>query len=108
MSQRISEARMNSSTSFVPGGELAGMLERIDRRERSARRRTVLYSLLPVARTALLPGYAGSSVRAANKQVDSLKQEATTYTSQIDTSKKDAETSKAQTQSMQVDVENYK
>jgi hypothetical protein len=99
---------MKSSTSFVPGGELAGLLERIERREQSARRRTVLYSLLPVSLTVVLFGYTASSVRSAEKQVDGLKNEATTYTTQIDTSKKVAETSKAQAQSLQVDVENYK
>jgi uncharacterized protein YoxC len=99
---------MKSSTSFVSGGELPGMLERIERREQSARRRTVLFSLLPVTLTVVLFGYTASSVRTAEKQVDGLKNEATTYTTQIDTSKKDAESSRAQAQSLQMEVENYK
>src|SRR5262249_10969389 len=41
-------------------------------------------------------------------QVDALKTEATTYTTQIDTLKKNAETYKTQSQSMQGDAENYK
>src|SRR5262245_20582068 len=99
---------MKSSTSFAPGGELPVLLERIERREQSARRRAVLYSLLPVALTVVLLGYTATSVQTAKKQVDSLKYEATTYTTQIDTLKKDAETYKGQAQSLQADVENYK
>jgi uncharacterized protein YoxC len=99
---------MKSSTSFVPGSELPGLLERIERREQSVRLRTILYSLLPVALTIVLLGYTASSVRTAQQQVDGLKNESSTYTTQIDTFKKGQETSKAQTQSLQVDVENYK
>jgi uncharacterized protein YoxC len=99
---------MKSSTPFVPGDELPVLLERIERREQSARRRTVLYSLLPVALTVVLLGYTASSVYTAKKQVSGLKNEATTFTTQIDTLKKNAETSKAQGQSLQGDVENYK
>src|SRR5262245_54246682 len=99
---------MKSSTSFAPGGELPVLLERIERREQSARRRAILYSLLPVALTIVLLGYTASSVQTAKKQMDGLKSEATTYTTQIDSLKKDAETYKTQAQSLQVDVENYK
>jgi hypothetical protein len=99
---------MKGSTSFAPGGELPALLERIERRERFARRRAVLYSILPVALTVVLLGYTASSVQNAQKQVDALKNEASTYTTQIDTSKKDAETYKAQAQSLQVEAENYK
>jgi hypothetical protein len=99
---------MKSSTSFAPGGELPVLLQRIERREQSARRRAVLYSLLPVALTVLLLGYTASSVQTARKQVDDLKNEASTYTTQIDTLKKDTETYKAQAQSLQTDTENYK
>jgi hypothetical protein len=99
---------MSSSNSFVPGGELPAMLERIERREQAARRRTVLYSLAPVALTVVLLGYTASSVRTAKQQVDGLKNEASTYTTRIDTSKKDAESSKAQAQSLQAELENYK
>jgi septal ring factor EnvC (AmiA/AmiB activator) len=99
---------MKSSTSFVPGGELPVLLERIERREQSARRRTLLYSLLPVTLTVVLLGYTATTVQTATRQVDSLKTEATTYTTRIDTSKKDAESSKAQAQSLQTELENYK
>ena len=99
---------MKSSTTFVPGSELPGLLERIERREQSVRLRTVLYSLLPVALTVVLLGYTATSVRTAQQQVDGLKNESSTYTTQIDTFKKGAETSQAQTQSLQADVENYK
>src|SRR5690348_1663505 len=99
---------MKSSTSFAPGGELPVLLERIERREQSARRRAVLYSLLPVALTVLLLGYTASSVRSAQNQVDALKNEASTYTTQIDTLKKDTETYKTQAQTMQADAEKYK
>jgi cell wall-associated NlpC family hydrolase len=99
---------MKSSTSFAPGGELPVLLERIERREQSARRRAILYSLLPVALTVVLLGYTASSVQNAQKQVNALKSEASTYTTQIDTFKKDAETSRAQAQSLQVEAENYK
>lgn len=99
---------MSSSNSFVPGGELPAMLERIERREQAARRRTVLYSLAPVALTVVLLGYTASSVRTAKQQVDGLKNESTTYTTQIDTLKKGAESYKTQSQSLQTDLENYK
>ena len=99
---------MKSSTSFAPGGELPVLLERIERREQSARRRAVLYSFLPVVLTIVLLGYTASSVRNAQKQVDALKAEATTYTTQIETLKKNAETYKTQSQSLQGDAESYK
>jgi uncharacterized protein YoxC len=99
---------MKVSTSLTPGDELPGLLERIERREKSARIRGVLYSLLPVALTVVLLGYTASTVRNAQKQVDALKTEATTYTTQIDTLKKNTETYKTQSQSLQGDTENYK
>ena len=99
---------MKISTSLTPGDQLPILLERIERREKSARSRGVLYSLLPVALTVVLLGYTASSVRNAQKQVDALKTAATTYTTQIDTLKKDAETYKTQSQSVQGDAQNYK
>ena len=99
---------MKVSTSLTPGDQLPVLLARIERREKSARIRAVLYSLLPVALTVVLLGYTASSVRNAQKQVDALKTEATTYTTQIDTLKKNAETYKTQSQSLQGDTENYK
>src|SRR5437867_2976144 len=108
ISLRFWEGRMKSSTSFAPGGEFPVLLERIERREQSERRRAVLYSLLPVALTVVLLGYTASSVQTAQKQVDALKHEATTYTNQIETSKKDTETYRAQAQSLQADTEKYK
>src|SRR5689334_18561720 len=99
---------MNVSTSLTPGDQLPVLLERIERREKSARSRGVLYSLLPVALTVVMLGYTASSVRNAQKQVDALKTEASTYTTQIDTLKKSAETYKTQSQSVQGDAENYK
>ena len=68
---------MKVSTSLTPGDQLPVLLERIERREKSARSRTVLYSLMPVALTVVLLGYTASSVRNAQKQVDVLKTEAT-------------------------------
>src|SRR5262249_1051661 len=99
---------MKSSTSLAPGGELPVLLERIERREQSARRRAVLYSLLPVGLTVLLLGYTASSVQNAQKQVDALKNEAGTYTTQIDTLKKDTETYKSQAESSRAEAEKYK
>jgi hypothetical protein len=99
---------MKVSTSLTPGDQLPVLLERIERREKSALSRAVLYSLLPVALTVGLLGYTASSVRNAQKQVDALKTEATTYTTQIDTLKKNAETYKTQSHSLQGDAENYK
>jgi hypothetical protein len=99
---------MNVSTSLSPGDQLPALLERIERREKSARSRTVLYSLLPVALTVLLLDYAASSVRSAQKQVDALKTEATTFNTQIDTLKKNTESYKSQSQSLQGDAESYK
>jgi hypothetical protein len=99
---------MNVSSSLTPGDQLPALLERIERREKSARIRAVLYSLLPVALTVVLLGYTASSVRNAQKQVDALKTEASTYTTQIDTLKQNAETYKGQAQSHQGDAENYK
>jgi len=99
---------MRVSTSLTPGDQLPVLLERIERREKSARIRAILSSLLPVALTVVLLGYTASSLRNAQKQVDDLKTEATTYTTQIDTLKKNAETYKTQSQSMQGDAEVYK
>src|SRR5215468_3027206 len=99
---------MKVLTSLNPADQLPVLLERIERREKSARARAVLYSLLPVALTVGLIGYTASSVRNAQNQVDALKTEALTYTTQIDTLKKNAETYKGQAQSQQGDAENYK
>jgi outer membrane murein-binding lipoprotein Lpp len=99
---------MNVSTSLTPGGQLPDLLERIGRREKSARIRAVLYSLLPVVLTFVLLGYTASSVRDAHKQVDALKTEASTFTTQIDTLKKNTENYRTQSQSLQGDAENYK
>ena len=99
---------MNVSSSLTPGDQLPVLLERIERREKSARSRAVLYSLLPVGLTVVLLGYTASSVRNAQQQVDALKAEASTYTTQIDTLKKNTETYKDQAQSQQGDAEKYK
>jgi hypothetical protein len=99
---------MNVSSTLTPGDQLPVLLERIERREKSARSRAVLYSLLPVALTVVLLGYTASSVRNAQMQVDALKAEASTYTTQIDTLKKNTETYKDQAQSQQGDAEKYK
>ena len=99
---------MKVSASLTPGDHLPVLLERIERREKSARSRAVLFSLLPVALTVVLIGSMASSVRNAQKEVDALKTDATTYTTQIDTLKKNADTYKNQSQSLQGDSENYK
>src|SRR5215468_7574772 len=99
---------MKVLTSLNPADQLPVLLERIERREKSARARAVLYSLLPVALTVGLIGYTASSVRNSQKQVDDFKAEASTYTTQIDTLKKNAEPYKTQSQSLQGDTENYK
>jgi hypothetical protein len=99
---------MKASTSLTPSDQLPVLLERIERREKSARSRGVLYSLLPVVLTVVLLGYAASSVRKAEKQVDALKTEASTYTTQIDTLKKNAETYQTESRSLQGNAENYK
>src|SRR5262249_9940279 len=99
---------MKVSGSLNPGDQLPALLERIERREKSARSRAVLFSLPPVVVTVVLVGYASSSVRSAQKQVDAWKTEATTYTTQIDTLKKNSEAYKTQSQSLQGDTENYK
>src|SRR5262245_41315447 len=100
------EARMKVSTSLTPGDQLPVLLERIARREKSARIRGILYPLLPVALTVVLLGYAQSSVRNAQKQVDALKAATTTYTTQIDTLKKNTDSYKSQSKSLQADTEN--
>jgi hypothetical protein len=63
---------------------------------------------VPVVLTVVLLGYTASSVRNAQKQVDILKTEATTYDTQIDTLKKNAETYKTQSQSLHGDAETYR
>src|SRR5262245_37613923 len=98
------EARMKVSTSLTPGDQLPALLERIASREKSARIRGVLYTLVPVALTVALLGYSQSSVRNAQKLVDTLKAEASTYTGQIDTLKKNTESYKSQSQSLQGDT----
>jgi hypothetical protein len=99
---------MKVSVSLTPGDRLPVLLERIKRREKSARIRAVLYSLVPVALTVILLDYANSSVRKAQNEVAALKTEATTYTTQIDTLKKNTETYQTQSQSAQGNAENYK
>jgi hypothetical protein len=99
---------MKVLTSLMPGDQLPVLLERIERREKSARSRAVLYSLLPVVLTVVLLGYTASSIRKAQEQIDALKTEASTYTTQIDTLKKNADTYKGQSQSLQGDADNYK
>jgi len=99
---------MNASNSLTPGDQLPVLLDRIERREKSARSRAVLFSLLPVTLTVLLISYTASSLRNAQQQVDALKTEASTYTSQIDTLKKNADSYKNQSQSLQGDTENFK
>src|SRR5262249_18027303 len=97
---------MKVSTSF--GDELPVLLERIERQEQSTRIRAVLFSLAPVALAVALIGYTASSVQNAQKQVDILKAEASTYTTRMDTLKKDAESSRSESQSQQGNAENYK
>jgi len=99
---------MKVSTTLTPGDQLPALLERIERREQSARIRSVLYLILPVALTVVLLGYTASSVRNAQKEVDALKADASTYTTRMDTLKKDTETYKSQSQSLQGNAENYK
>ena len=93
---------------LTPGDQLPGLLERIERREKSALSRGVLYSLVPVALTVLLLLYTVSSVQNAQKQVDSLRAEASSYTTQIDALKKNADNYQSQSHSLQGDAENYK
>jgi len=99
---------MKVSVSLNPGDQLPALLERIERREKSARVLAIVYSLAPVALTVVLLSYTSASVRNAQKQIDALKTEATTYTTQIDTLKKSSEGYKSQSQSAQGDAENYK
>jgi len=99
---------MKVSTSLSPVDQLPDLLERIERREQSARIRSISYSLLPLALTVVLLGFAASSVRNAQKQMVALKTEAATFTTQIDTLKKNAETYKTQSESQQGNAENYK
>ena len=99
---------MKVSTSLTPGDQLPALLERVARREKSARNRGILYTLLPVTLTVGLFAYSQSSIRNAQHQVVALKTEAATYTSQIDTLKKNTEGYKSQSQSLQGDTENYK
>jgi hypothetical protein len=99
---------MKVSTSLTPGDQIPVLLERIERREKSARIRAVLFALLPVAFTIVLVSYASSSVRNAQKEIDALKTAASTYTTQIDTLKKNAESYQSQSQSLQGSAENYK
>jgi outer membrane murein-binding lipoprotein Lpp len=96
------------SVSLNPGDQLPALLERIERREKSARILAIVYSLAPVALTVVLLSYTSSSVRNAQKQIDALKTEATTYTTQIDTLKKNSEGYKSQSQSAQGDAANFK
>jgi hypothetical protein len=99
---------MKVSDSLNPGDQLPALLERIERREKSARILAIVYSLAPVALTVVLVSYTSASVRNAQKQIDALKTEASTYTTQIDTLKKTSEGYKSQSQSAQGDAENSK
>src|SRR5262249_46231126 len=99
---------MKEWSSLNPGEQLPILLERIERTEKSARSRAVLISLLPVALTVVLLVYAASTVRSVQKQMDALKTEASTYTTQIAALKKNADNYKTQSQSAQGDAENSK
>ena len=99
---------MKVSDSLNPGDQLPALLERIERREKSARILAILYSLAPVTLIVVLLSYTSASVRNAQKQIDALKTEATTYTTQIDTLKQNSEGYKSQSQSAQGDAANYK
>ena len=68
----------------------------------------MLYSLLPVGLTVVLLGYTAVQVQQAQNQVQSLKQEAQTYSTQIESLKKNADTYKVQAQSLEVQVGSYK
>ena len=99
---------MRVSTSLTPGDQLPVLLERIARREKSDLNRGLLYSVPTVALTVVLIVYTASSVRNAHRQVEALKAEASTYTTQIDSLKKNTESYKTQSQSLQGDAESYK
>lgn len=99
-----------SSTSAPSASEdrLPALFHRIEQRDQTARRRAVLYSLLPVGLTVVLLGYTAVQVQQAQNQVQSLKQEAQTYSTQIESLKKNADTYKVQAQSLEVQVGSYK
>jgi len=101
---------VSSSASAARASEdrLPALLERIEHREQTARRRAVFYSILPVALTAVLLGYTATQVRNAQQQVQGLKNEASTYTTQIESLKKDAATYRAQAQTLEAQVGSYK
>jgi hypothetical protein len=99
---------MKVSDSLNPGDQLPALLERIERREKSARILAIVYSLAPVALTVVLISYTSASVRNAQKQIDALKAEASTYTTQIDTLKQNSEGYRSQSQSAQGDAANLK
>jgi hypothetical protein len=99
---------MKDSTSLTPGDQLPALLERVARKEKLARNRGILYTLLPVTLTVGLFAFSQSSIRNAQQQVIALKAQAATYTNQMDTLKKNTEGYKSQSQSLQGDTENYK
>ena len=99
---------MNDLNSLTPGDRLPVLLERIERREKSALMRTLLYSAVPVTLTVVLLSYTASSVRKAQNELDALKADAATYTTKIDSLKKNADTYQSQSQSAQGDAQNLK
>jgi hypothetical protein len=99
---------MNVSNSLTPGDRLPVLIERIERREKAALIRTVLYLAAPVTLTVLLLSYSASSVRKAQNELDALKAEAATYTTKIDSLKKNADSYQSQSQSAQGDAQNLK
>ena len=101
-------ASSSTSAPLTSGAPLPALLERIERREQTARRRAVLYSILPVALTVVLLGYTAVQVQKAQQQVQSLKNEAGTYTTQIESLKKDADVYKGQALSFGTQARAYK
>jgi len=100
-------ASSSVSASGASADPLPALLERIERREHTARRRALLYSLLPVALTIVLLGYTAWRVQHAQQQVRALEHEATTYTTQIAALRNDADRYKAQAQSLEAQVASY-
>ncbi|MFQ5881650.1 MAG: hypothetical protein ACE5I9_04160 [Candidatus Methylomirabilales bacterium] len=59
------------------------LLARIERREQTARRRAIFYSLVPIAMAVIILGYTAYRIQSATTKVRELEKQATSYREQV-------------------------
>lgn len=69
--------------------QLQSLLQRVDERERNARRRAIVYSLIPIALAVILLGFTGNQIQQAVRQVQEANQELATVDQKLQKSQQD-------------------